>query len=290
MGSRIILESWSPYLRWSGWSPDGRKCTCASSAQPEVVGVLDVERGVIARLAGHQEGVNAAVWSPQGGVIATASWDGTVRLWGETGEMLRAIELVPEGSVEGVSWSPEGEQLAAVCSDGSVHILSSRTGKVVREWQFEGGVFCAAWHPQGQSVMVTGEHGWSRIELAAGGVAHGRWGYPAIEGAWQAEGQVAAVTCEDGTVWLDQANEKPRLFLSLSAAGRGVNWHPSGLLAVGDGGGEIRVFDGLGAEVWNKHLSGEVVAVRWRPGSHDLLVATRGYEARLEELGKLSAD
>ena len=124
VSSKIAMDNWSRYLWWPGWSADGARFTGAHDDRPEVIRVLHADGTSWAQLTGHTAGVNAARWSPAEadlgvGVIATASWDGTLRLWSATGQLARIIPLVEEGSVEGVGWSSDGERLAATCSDGS---------------------------------------------------------------------------------------------------------------------------------------------------------------------------
>jgi WD40 repeat protein len=38
----------------------------------------------VTRLIGHSAAISSATWSPDGALIATASWDHTVRLWEAT--------------------------------------------------------------------------------------------------------------------------------------------------------------------------------------------------------------
>jgi WD40 repeat protein len=111
--STTVMANCSRFLCWPRRSSDGSRFAGADNARPEVIQVLHTTGVAGPQLVGHTAGVNAARWSPTEYLIATASWDGTVRLWSATGQEVRATRLVEEGSVEGVGWSPRGECLAA---------------------------------------------------------------------------------------------------------------------------------------------------------------------------------
>jgi WD40 repeat protein len=79
-------------------------------------------------LAGHDGGVNHAVYSANGSQIASAGDDGTVRLWdAETGAEL-AVFTGHSGTVTGVRFSPDG-----------THLLSSGWDTTARLWDIAGG-------------------------------------------------------------------------------------------------------------------------------------------------------
>ena len=67
-------------------------------------------------LKGHKDVVFHGAFSPDGKTLATASWDGTVRLWQvETGQEL--LTLAGSGSaVFSVAFAPDGRALAAGCA------------------------------------------------------------------------------------------------------------------------------------------------------------------------------
>ena len=275
------MDNWSRYLYWPGWSSDGTRFTTASDDHPEVIEVLITDGTPGVALMGHTAGVNAARWSPVEDLVATGSWDGTLRLWSATGQLLRTVQLVEGGSVEGVGWSPDGERLAATCSDGSAYALSPTTGSVLQEWHFDGEVFCPAWSPDSATLALTMESGWAFIAIDSDDIRHHAHEKPGIEIAWRSEGMVTAVTCDDGNVWLDARDADPQLLLSLGEPTLGASWHASGVLAVGDDGGGVHVLDPEGRELWHTQLEAEVIAVEWRPRSQQLLAATRAHGAYL---------
>lgn len=77
------------------------------------------EDEILLTLRGHAFSVNSASFHPYEDRIATASGDGTVRLWdAETGEMI--VEFHEDSHVMAVSWSPDGSTLASCDNRGTV--------------------------------------------------------------------------------------------------------------------------------------------------------------------------
>ncbi|MCX6101269.1 MAG: hypothetical protein NTV92_07595 [Candidatus Bipolaricaulota bacterium] len=66
------------------------------------------------QLTGHLGAVYSIAWSPDGTRIATASSDGTARIWdAQTGNQLLILEQGTE-SRWGIAWSPDGTRVVTV--------------------------------------------------------------------------------------------------------------------------------------------------------------------------------
>ena len=92
------------------------------------------EREAVAVLSGHTQAVVAASFSQDGGRIATASLDGTARIWDwetwQTGGTKDPPVTIEAGNlVWGFAFLPSGEQVAIAAGDGTASLWNATTGK-----------------------------------------------------------------------------------------------------------------------------------------------------------------
>ena len=72
---------------------------------------------------GHRDRVEGVAFSPNGQTLASASDDGTVRLWDVRGHRALGAPLRGhKGAVLGVAFSPDGQTLASGGDDGTVRL------------------------------------------------------------------------------------------------------------------------------------------------------------------------
>ena len=111
------------------FSPDGTLVAISSGNVLRLIDLAD-ERPVRI-LAGHGDLVTGVAFSPDGTRLATASSDGTARIWDTADGTTRLALQGHSDWVTGVAFSPDGTQLATASDDGTARIWDTRTGHLL---------------------------------------------------------------------------------------------------------------------------------------------------------------
>ena len=104
-------------------------------------------------LSGHRDNVMSVEYSPDGSIIATGSWDGTIRLWdGRTGEIKKTL-AGHTSEVSSVAFSPDGLTLASGLGNGTIRFWDVETGN--QKLEFSGLSYLipvVAYFPDGSKI------------------------------------------------------------------------------------------------------------------------------------------
>jgi GTPase SAR1 family protein len=115
----------------------------------------ELPRGVklVRTLEGHEGDVTRLAFDPEGGTLATASFDHTAKLWEvASGKLLRTLKGHTD-IVCGVSFDPRGRRLASASSDRTVKLWEVATGKLLRTLEgHKDIVYDVPFKPRGRTL------------------------------------------------------------------------------------------------------------------------------------------
>lgn len=105
--------------------------------------------------SGHTEGINDAVFSPDGRLLATVSQDTNVKLWDvSTGQEIGTLTSHAQ-PINAVAFSPDGSRLATAGDDGFIILWNLDTLNLITVLNGqEGAVNDIVFHPDGQQLLA----------------------------------------------------------------------------------------------------------------------------------------
>lgn len=242
------------------------------------------------QFAGHQGAVNSVSFSPNGKYIATASEDGTARLWNQEGNL--EVELIGhQGKVRSVSFSPNGQYIATASED-STAILWDLSGNSITQFiGHQAWVGSVSFSPNGQYIATASEDGTAKLwnlsgNLIAEFIGHRGW---VLSVSFSPNGEYIATAAADSTARLwDLSGKQVAQFLGH----QGWVWHVTfsadgEYLATAAADSKARLWNLSGKQLAElKGHQGAVVSVSFSPDGKRLATASADGTARLWELFK----
>ncbi|MFH9575677.1 trypsin-like peptidase domain-containing protein [Streptomyces sp. NPDC017454] len=108
-------------------------------------------------LAGLTGMVSSVAFSPDGGLLATASWDGELRLWNVRDRSLTATLAGHTDFAQSVAFTPDGNTLASGGRDAVARLWDVRTHRPVATLSGHAGIVgSVVVSPDGQTLATTG--------------------------------------------------------------------------------------------------------------------------------------
>jgi WD40 repeat protein len=193
----------------------------------------------------HTAAIQALAFSADEQVLATGSWDGTVKLWN-----LKSGALLWMGrhtsSIQRLAFAPDGKYLASGGDDATIRLWEVSTGARLQTLSSQSSpVYALAWSPDGSWLASGGFDGTISLWEAQGRQAAypgtatciltGHNG-PVWSVAFSPDGHTLASGSFDGTVklWDVQRVEERETLVGHTAPVNAVAWSPDGrLLASG---------------------------------------------------------
>ncbi|KAK0563830.1 60S ribosomal subunit assembly or modification protein [Tilletia horrida] len=144
-----------------------------SGGEDDKADIWDAISGeMIAVLQGHTDSVISVGWSADGKMAASASMDGTVKVWTAAGTATQGADGVEDvnaawtacATLEGpdeitwMAWHPKGPVLVAGAQDGTVWMWQLPAGNVMQVFSgHTSACTCGQWTPDGKRLLTASE-------------------------------------------------------------------------------------------------------------------------------------
>ena len=146
------------------WDPSGTLlASCSDDCTAKVWDVTSDKKEPLYDFKSHQQEIYTVKWAPTGPgsknpdkkpLLATASFDGSVRLWNIEDGTCTQVFSRHRDSVYSVAFSPSGNYLASGSLAGQLYIWNVKEGRHIKSFKGEGDIFEVAWNKEETRVAA----------------------------------------------------------------------------------------------------------------------------------------
>lgn len=244
-------------------------------------------------LRGHTDRVFSVAWRSDGKQLASASSDGTLRIWQpQTGQAIRSIQAA-KCPIRRVAWSPDGSRLVTIDRDNTIKLWNAHSGSLLKSLLgHEKPTFGICWSPDGSRLAsCSAEEGiyiWDagtgqllrtvRFEAAAEGP------FSPLAITWSPDGKRIAAG-HYGVDVLDAADGRRLIHFTPSDETFCLAWSPDGeRLATGSYGSAVAVWDAAtGKPIWSNGETVAVESVAWSADGRHVATASRSQKVSIRD-------
>jgi len=253
------------------WRPDGKQFATAGGepSKPGEIKIWETATGkLLATFHGHALAITSLAWHPHRNLLASGSFDKTVRLWDITLQKELATLTGHRAEVKSVAFTPAGDRLASGGRDKTIRIWNVDRaligkGEPTMLVGHEADVNALAFAPHGDVLASASADKtvrlWSLASMTEQYVLHGHDGAVESitfgpEGTFLASGGGQGMQRGEVVFWNTQTGQRMATRFGLSNRVTSLSCNAAGLMAAGSG-------DGL-VYIWNRAQSSESYTFR----------------------------
>ncbi|GCE10258.1 WD40 repeat domain-containing serine/threonine protein kinase [Tengunoibacter tsumagoiensis] len=107
---------------------------------------------------GHASRITTVAWSPDGKLLASASYDKTAQIWNGANGSHQLTYSEHNARINSLVWSPDSRLVATASDSRTVHLWEAGTGKTIAIYRgHQGPLTSVAWSPDGKLIASAGD-------------------------------------------------------------------------------------------------------------------------------------